>query len=176
MLVNLATVETYNGEATAAVEYARRALAIRETFFGPTNETVADALNILASALKTAGDTRAALPLFARAADIYTETLPPGHPNRVGGLRNLGETQRVLGDAAAAVATLEQAHAQTAAPDFDRNDRATVAFALARALHANKGPRPRIVALAEAARADYEAVSPTDPDAAAVRTWLANLR
>lgn len=176
VLVNLAIVETYNGGATAAVEYARRALAIRETFLGPRDKTVADALNILASALKTTGDTRAALPLFARAADIYADTLPPGHPDRVGGLRNLGETQRILGDAAAAVATLEQAHAQTAAPDFDRNDRAAVAFALARALHANQGPRPRIVALAEAARAEYEAVSPTDPDAAAVRTWLTNLR
>ncbi len=176
VLANLATMETYNGGATAAVDYARRALVIREVFFGPRNMTVANALTILASALKTAGDTRAALPLFVRAADIYADTLPPGHPNRVGGLRNLGETQRILGDAAAAVATLEQAHAQTAAPDFDRNDRAAVAFALARALHANKGPRPRIVALAEAARSDYEAVSPTDPDAIAVRTWLANLR
>ncbi len=176
VLVNLADVETYKGGATAAVEYARRALAIRETSFGPRDKTVADALNILASALKTTGDTRAALPLFVRAADIYAETLPPGHLDRVSGLRTLGETQHILGDAAAAVATLEQAQAQAAAPDFDRNDRAAVAFALAKALHANKGPRPRIVALAEAARADYEAVSSTDPDAVEVRTWLAKLR
>jgi hypothetical protein len=77
----------------------------------------------------------------------------------------LGTDKLALHDAPAAVALLERAHAIHEKLEVSERERADSGFALARALWASHGDRPRALALAEQARVAYVAGGPRTKDA-----------
>lgn len=99
------------------------------------------------------GDAAAAIPMHAEALAIW-RGIRPDHPRLVLDLLGLGQAQLALGDTAAAVTALEQAHRISSRSTDTRGE---VAFALARALAATGRPAAEVDALEREADEQFAA-------------------
>ncbi len=85
-----------------------RALAIRESLYGPMHTDTAVSLNNLAMLLKDQGDLAEALPLYERALAIEEKVLGLDHPETAGSLNNLAMLLQAQGDFVGAQPLLER--------------------------------------------------------------------
>ena len=86
-----------------------RAIAIRESVFGPGHPLTAYSLNNLAVLLKDCGNLKGARPLFERALAIWEKALGPAHPDTTASLNNLATQLQAEGDLAGARRLFERA-------------------------------------------------------------------
>jgi CHAT domain-containing protein/Tfp pilus assembly protein PilF len=86
------------GQYTAAMPLAERALAIREKVLGPEHPDVAESLNNLANLYGELGNYSQAEPLHQRALAIAEKVLGPEHPDVARSLNNLAALYRDMGN------------------------------------------------------------------------------
>ncbi|QKG20002.1 tetratricopeptide repeat protein [Actinomadura verrucosospora] len=96
-LERLAAVE----EGPAAIETYRRALAVRDRFYGPDDDEALPTLERLAALLRGTGDLPAARSVLERAFDLHEAAFAPGRPRAELGQALLDVTA-ALGDRPAA--------------------------------------------------------------------------
>jgi CHAT domain-containing protein/Tfp pilus assembly protein PilF len=105
----LAALESAEGKLPAARAALERALAIRESVFGPDHTATADTASQLAEVVRDMGDFATARALYERALTIREQALGPRHPAFASSLASLGYLTYVLGDPAAARPLTERA-------------------------------------------------------------------
>ncbi|MGN6105564.1 MAG: protein kinase domain-containing protein, partial [Kofleriaceae bacterium] len=147
--VQLATADQWR----EALEVLDQALALAEAIHGPDHPQVAQVLRkrgFVALEHEPATAERA----FARALAILERL--PGRGDALGGLLvGRGEAELAIGNARAAVASLERGFALWAEHRIEPHLAPTARFALARALWQTGGDRARARALATQARDEY---------------------
>jgi len=172
-LNNLGAQLAQEGRLREARPLFERAMAIDEKALGPEHPNLAKGELNLGTLLLDDGQPAAALPHLRRAVAINLAHLEATHPDVAESRGTLGECLLLVDRAAEALPLLEAAHAfHEAHPTGHRPTRATIAFALARALTATRRDPARARALAQAAR---ELAAGTD-EVAAIDSWLARHR
>jgi tetratricopeptide (TPR) repeat protein len=109
LLGALATYLTATAQYSAAFSVQKRALAIKEAFYGPDHPDVARALGNLGVIQRNLEDLEAALSSHARALAIEEAHHGPSHPDVAWALGNLGVSQRHIGNLDAALKSQERA-------------------------------------------------------------------
>ncbi|MEM6992455.1 MAG: serine/threonine-protein kinase [Myxococcota bacterium] len=165
-----AALLTKRGDHVAAVEAYRRALKIREDELGPDHPDVGRTLSNLGTVLVAAGDLPAARSALRRALRIREAKLGPMHPALIFTLAQTARLHVLDGDTSGAVRLLERAVSISEGSEARGPARASVEFALAKALLLDGKDRQRARDLAHAARkrADAELVEEID-------AWLAGM-
>ena len=159
------------GRLDEARVHLEEALAIDQQALGSMHPEVALVHVDLARLAEREGDHVAAERGFAAAIAVEEASLGPTHPSLVIALLGLGRAHAAQHRHADAIVPLERALAIASAAEVSEELRAEARFALAKALFAGKGDRPRARTLAIAAREGRAA----EPDAAAVAeidAWL----
>ena len=175
-LSNVAVYLDELGELSAAVEQGGRALEIVERGFGPDHPRTALLRSNYSEYLERSGRWDEATNAAARALAIFEREADREGMFVFVSLTALGSAHLGAGRRDEAVAILERANriAEASAPSVAYVGRAR--FALGRALWENEGQRGRALALAKAARQDYERSPPTpstERELALLDAWLA---
>ncbi len=176
-LVNSAIEAKNAGQLAVALGYHERALGIFERSLGAEHPNVGIGLINYGEALRIAGRHVAAIAAFQRAGRIIAKAFGDDHVVMAHVWYGLGQAELARGRAGVAVTWLEQAVTRRTGVELDRNELAEAEFALAQALVAASGERPRARQLAERAIAAWSELGAgfTDERAAAV-AWLARPR
>jgi tetratricopeptide (TPR) repeat protein len=107
---NLASLHLEYGHVGSAQKLAQHALEIREKIFKDDHPDIAFSLNNLGATYEATKDYERAIPLCARAADIFERTLG-AHPHTAETFHNLAGLYEVLGSFAQAQTCLERSFA-----------------------------------------------------------------
>ncbi|HSY41352.1 MAG TPA: tetratricopeptide repeat protein, partial [Polyangia bacterium] len=174
-LCNIAVHLDELGELSEAVAYGGRALEIAERGFGAEHPRTALVLSNYSEYLARSGRWDEATDAAARALAIFEREADPEGMFAFVSLTALGTAHLGAGRADEAIPLLERANriGETNAPTVSY--RAQVRFALGRALWNLERERPRAVALAQAARQDYQRsqrTPSTERELARVDAWL----
>jgi len=174
-LCNIAVHLDELGELSEAVEYGRRALEIAERGFGSDHPRTALVLSNYSEYLARSARWDEATDAAARALAIFEREADPEGMFVFVGLTALGAAHLGAGRRDEALPILERASriAEVSAPTVAY--RAQARFALGRALWELERERSRAMALATAARQDYERSPPTPTtvrELAIVNAWL----
>ncbi len=175
-LCNIAVHLDELGELSEALVYGARALEIAERGFGADHPRTALVLSNNSEYLARSGRWDEAADAAARALAIFEREADPEGMFAFLGLTALGTAHLGAGRVDEALPILERANriGEAGAPTIKY--RAQARFALGRALWKIEGERPRAVALAKAARQDYERsqqTPTTERELAIVDAWLA---
>jgi tetratricopeptide (TPR) repeat protein/tRNA A-37 threonylcarbamoyl transferase component Bud32 len=135
-------------EARASSE---RALGISRAALGGEHPDVAMNEQTLGEIALAVRDARGALVHFEKARAIYEKAYRPTHPYTIAALGGVGRARLELGEVADALTVLEGAWAAAEKATLHAHERATLSFALARALVANHADPERAQTLAERA-------------------------
>jgi len=153
-----------------ALPLARRAVAIRESLFGPDALEVAPSLGNLGTVLGSQGQGAAAEEAAGRAVAIRETALGPGHPEVARALANLARIRINRGDLASAETDLERARSileQAHAPEYPDLDGVLHNTGV---LHAMRGDQAGAIDLFTRVLAIREQALPPDhPEVAAIR-------
>jgi len=163
------------GELAAAVEQGARALEILERGFGPDHPRTALARSNYSEYLARSGRWDAASDAAARALATFEREADPEGIFVFISLTALGTAHLGAGRSDEALPILERANriGEASAPTVAY--RAAARFALGRAVWEAGGDRARALALARAARQDYQQSQPTPGtlrERALVEAWL----
>ncbi len=177
--ISLSNVAVYLddlGQLSEAVEHGRRALEIVERGFGPDHPRTALLLSNYSEFLARSGRWGEATDAAARAVAIFDREADPEGMFAFVSLTALGTAHLGAGRSDEALPILERATriGEVSAPTVAYLGRAR--FALGRALWEIEGERARAMALANAARRDYERspqTATTERELASVDAWLA---
>jgi len=164
---NLGSILQQLGRADEALAEFERALAIRERALGPAHPDVATLRANIGTILALQGRTREAEPALRRSLADLEAALGGEHPDLADPLLGLCELGLRTDPAAALVVAERALRLRGAAAPAEL---AAARFAVARALVASGGDRPRAVELAQAAR---QALPPVSPERPAIERWLA---
>src|SRR5262249_34674879 len=140
-LATATQIEISAGAASAAVDSARRGLALREKSAKDHPRPLAAETDLLGDALDLAGDHEGALAQHRKALALLAATVPADDLELAAPLTGLGTCLLDLGRPAEAVAPLERAVALRGAGKGGPVATARARFALARALVASGGDR-----------------------------------
>ena len=80
---NMAGLFEEQGDHDRALEYYRKALAIREKALGPDHPDTLDTVYNMGCLAEDSGDMAAAKALFVRAAKGFAKSRGPAHPHTV---------------------------------------------------------------------------------------------
>jgi tetratricopeptide (TPR) repeat protein len=152
----------------AARQHATRGLELRTANLGAEHHQVADSHDGLATVLQAEGRFQEALVHYQKAADIKAKALGENHPFRIYSLEGMGQCNLELGHPERALPAFEQALALNAKDPFIV---AESQFGLARTLRLLKRERPRLLALAQEAKTNFEQAGETKR-IADVDAWL----
>ena len=174
-LCNIAVHLDELGQLSEAVAYGGRALEIAERGFGSDHPRTALVLSNHSEYLARSGRWDEATNAAARALAIFEREADPQGMFAFVSLTALGTAHLGAGRTDEALPILERANriAESSAPTVAY--RAKARFALGRALWKIEHERPRAVALAKAARQDYERsqqTPTTERELAIVDAWL----
>jgi tetratricopeptide (TPR) repeat protein len=92
-----------SGDALGAVDFCRRALAIRERLLGAEHPQTLESVNNLAFFLCALGDAEEALPISRRAVEGSERVLGAEHSDTFASMNNLANCLRALGETADAL-------------------------------------------------------------------------
>ncbi|MGE0870128.1 MAG: tetratricopeptide repeat protein [Kofleriaceae bacterium] len=172
-LETLAATFSRAGKPADALAAHQRVLAIRMRTLGQDHLGTTQAQVNVAMALRLDKRCEEALPLLHAAVEARTKLLGADHSDVVGIGHTIGDCYTDLGREAEALPWLERVLARREAEPIhspnDRVARAMIRYAMARALWASKGSRPRAVTLANQAYAELMELK--DRRADAVVTW-----
>ena len=174
-LCNIAVYLDELGQLSAAVEQGGRALEIVENGFGPDHPRTALVLSNYSEYLARSGRWDEATDAAARALAIFEREADPGGMFVFISLTALGTAHLGAGRTGEGLQILERANRISEASAPTVAYRAQARFALGRALWEIESERPRSLALATAARKEYESCPPTpttERELALVSAWL----
>jgi predicted Ser/Thr protein kinase len=167
-LANLANALSAAGRYDEAIVENANALAATERVFGPEHPMIASICNNSCESLNRVGRFGEALKLCRRALDVW-RVAGAGPVFRAYGLTGVGMALLGLGKPGEAVAPLEEAVSTRVSSHVGAVLEGESRFALARALWSRPEARPRALALAKQARADYA----SEPkNVAEIDAWL----
>ena len=158
-LNNLARLASLRGHEADAAVLERRALDIREKTLGANHVDVGISLSNLGGYAAAQSDPATAVGFYERALAVFTGALPPDHPYTARVLSGLGEAYVNVGRAPEALGPLERAHAIMEKLE-DPVELANSEYALATAVFAAGGDRPRAIRLMTSARDHYAGAGP----------------
>jgi tetratricopeptide (TPR) repeat protein len=172
-LTELGAIYVATGRFALAETELQRAVSVFEKAQGPESPDLSEPLAWLGNLRAEQGQPGAALPLHERARAV-AEKLVPNHPSVARALTGLGRDRLALGQAAAAVESLDRALLIRESSPTLPADLAETRFYLSRALAASKGDLSRARRLAVAARDTYRGSFHVKELAAAER-WVEQL-
>jgi eukaryotic-like serine/threonine-protein kinase len=138
------------GELTRAEALYARAVTVYEKALGPDTLHATDALVGLGLTDVRLGRLEAAAPLIERAVAMNEKAFGSAHPNLSWPLYGLGELYLARGEPSRSVPVLERALTLA-----NVSTKSLIRLTLAEALYRLGKDRPRALALAEEARAEY---------------------
>lgn len=169
---NLADLANKLGRYDEALRLYQEELRRAEEVYGPEHSEFARVQDDIGDVLLLKQRPGEALERFRRALSIYEKAFGPDHPDTAFSSQRIGVALIDLGRAQEAIAPLERSLRLREGKDVDRGLVGESRWYLAQALWDGGGDRDRALALARAAREDFQADDRPQKDLETIGAWL----